>query len=184
MTTDQLTREARFVEAMLTGGRDVPGVRAALRRSLAMPPGADARVHPIVYPWISGVPEPDEWRWFLVAGLMGLLPGEWRPPSQPVGFGVSARELKQKRDPKPAEGDRTGPTERRFVALLDADQDELPHHMRHILRLMIGAEVRIDFIRLLGDLRWWSHPERRVQRRWARDFWAGTAEDQQKGDEE
>src|SRR5690606_15400080 len=90
VTTDLLTREARFVEAMLTGDRHVPGVRAALRRSLATPPGADARVHPVVSPWTSGVPEPRARRWFLVAGRRGLLRGEWRPPLQPVGFGVSA----------------------------------------------------------------------------------------------
>jgi CRISPR system Cascade subunit CasB len=171
------------VEAIHDLRRVRPGDRAALRRSLAAPPGADPRVHPIVYPYLSGVPEPDEWRWFLVAGLMGLLPDDWKPPSEPVGFGISVRELKQKRDSKPAEGDKIGPTERRFVALLDADRDELPHHMRHMLRLIIGAEVRVDFTRLLTDLRWWSHPERRVQRRWARDFWAGTSNDEQKGDE-
>jgi hypothetical protein len=68
------------------------------------------------------------------------------------------------------------PLERRFQVLLDADARELHVHLRALVRRLLGAGVDVDLARLLRDLRWWSHPDRPTQRRWARDFWSLGAE--------
>lgn len=176
MTSTSPSRHAaRFVEGIDTLRRARPGDRAALRRSLAFPPGADPRVHHIVYPWIGKVERYDEWRWFLVAGLMGLLPEDWAPPTTCSSMGVSARSLLL-REGIPGDQGRMTPIERRFSALLDADVGSLPTHLRHLFRLMIRHSVQVDCATLLDDLRWWHRRERWVQRRWARDFWRGEPE--------
>jgi CRISPR type I-E-associated protein CasB/Cse2 len=171
-------REARFVEAVLDLRITRPGDAAALRRSLAMPPGADPRVHRIVYPLLHGVRPQDEWRWFLVAALATLVPRESRARGSNVETGVSLgwslRRLaaSEERGPRSRPG-RRPPSERRFAALLDADAREMHVHLRGLVRRCLRAGVDVDLARLLRDLRRWSDPTREVQRRWARDFWAG-----------
>jgi CRISPR system Cascade subunit CasB len=61
--------------------------------------------------------------------------------------------------------------EQRFVALLDADADELVWRLRHLVQLVASEGVSIDWPALLADLLAWQHPERRVQQRWARQYW-------------
>jgi CRISPR system Cascade subunit CasB len=59
--------------------------------------------------------------------------------------------------------------------LLNSDEEELPHHLRGIVSLLRSAKapIPVDWSQLTWDLRFWSHPERRVQRDWARSFWGG-----------
>jgi CRISPR type I-E-associated protein CasB/Cse2 len=57
------------------------------------------------------------------------------------------------------------------MALLSAGQDRLPHLLRQIVRLAKGAEVPIDYGRLLQDLLAWNSPDHHVQIAWARSYW-------------
>lgn len=59
-----------------------------------------------------------------------------------------------------------------FVALLDSDREDLPRRLRQVVSLLKATDLGLDWELLLADLRRWEHPLRRVQRRWARDFWA------------
>jgi len=61
--------------------------------------------------------------------------------------------------------------DRRVMALLNADQEDVFHHLRHLIRLFRNADVAIDWIQLAYDLDSWSSTERSVQRRWARQWW-------------
>lgn len=62
--------------------------------------------------------------------------------------------------------------EQRFIALLDADDaQQLAHHLRQLVQLARAGEVRIHWVTLLDDLRYWNDDERRVQHRWAREFY-------------
>ncbi len=174
-------REARFVEAVLDMRTTRPGDAAALRRSLATPPGADPRVHRIVYPLLHGVPVYDEWRWFLVAALAALIPRQGRTRGANVdaarSLGESLRRLAASEERgRKSRPDRPPPLERRFVALLDADPAEIHVHLRALVPRCLRAGVDVDLVRLLRDLAGWSDPTRRVQRRWARDFWARGAD--------
>ena len=65
--------------------------------------------------------------------------------------------------------------EKRFVALLNCHQEDLPDHLRHAVSLLRSKEIPIDWARLLRDLRWWHREDKRVQRDWARAFWGRTS---------
>lgn len=133
-------------------------VRAALRRSLAFEPGAYPAAFPFVEPWVA---EQEGWRRevvYLVAGLYALKDGAH----------VDQRSLAQAlREAMEARG--SGSIEKRFLALLDADRDQIPHRLRQAVGLVEGG---LDFVKLLRDLRYWfDDPRRHVQSRWARDFY-------------
>lgn len=163
-------REARFVEALAQLRVQRPGDAAALRRSLTFPPGEDSRVHRIVYPLLQGIPQADEWRWFLVAGLAALLSRDYDPETRNASLGRILRSLSFADGPHRVP-DHQHPLERRFEALLNAEARELHVHLRALVRRCARAGIAVDLASLLRDLQWWDRPERRVQRRWARDFW-------------
>jgi CRISPR system Cascade subunit CasB len=60
-------------------------------------------------------------------------------------------------------------TERRFISLLDADREQLPHRLRQMVALL--GEQPIDFDVLLNDLLRWNLDDKRIQNAWARDFY-------------
>jgi len=60
-------------------------------------------------------------------------------------------------------------TERRFINLLDADRDQLPHRLRQMIALL--KEQAIDFDALLRGLQHWNGNQKRTQNAWARDFY-------------
>ncbi|MER3603460.1 MAG: type I-E CRISPR-associated protein Cse2/CasB [Thermus sp.] len=129
--------------------------RAALRRSLAFDPGAYPPVFPYVEPFIGGE---DGWRrevLYLVAGLYALKDGEHQPGRT---LALALRELWEKRQS----------VEGRFLALLDADRDELPFRLRQAAGMVEGG---IDFSALTRDLLDWFHPDRYRQAKWAREFY-------------
>lgn len=157
-------REVRFVRTVVGWADRRRGDLAALRRSLARRPGTDPATLRIVLPLLGGIDERDQWRFFLVAGLVALEPDAHRNDDRSgADFGTAARTL--------AAHARAGAVEQRFVRLLDADAHELPHHLRQMVRLLASGGTRWDAARLLADLRNWEHPDRYVQRSWARSFW-------------
>jgi len=73
---------------------------------------------------------------------------------------------------------------RRFSVLLNADYDprtgdgDLPHRLRQMVRYSAGKGVGVDWSALLSDLSYWNHPEKPVQKRWARSFFASGSSDE------
>lgn len=63
--------------------------------------------------------------------------------------------------------------ELRFRALLDADREDLPVHLRHAVSLAKAHKQPIDYQDLLDTIRGWNGPHKR--RAWARDFWGMSA---------
>lgn len=72
-------------------------------------------------------------------------------------------------------------TEKRFLALLDADEDGLPYHLRQTVMLLNGQNVKPDWARLLKDIGTWHHPEwgENVRQRWAKDFYRASTDTSQ-----
>jgi CRISPR type I-E-associated protein CasB/Cse2 len=109
---------------------------------------------------------------YLVASLFALYP---EAPPWPESarqrwqrnLGASLRHLA-------AQTESAGP-ERRMVALLNSDIDDLPHHLRGIIGLLKAAKtpVPVDWVRLTWDLRGWRNAERTPQKAWANAFWGG-----------
>lgn len=135
--------------------------RAVLRRSLAFDPGQHIPAFPYVEPFLKG--EQEGWRrdaHYLVAALWAA---HWREDragaAQPLARACAAHQFKS----------GSASTERRFINLLDADREQLPHRLRQMVALL--GEQPIDFERLLSDLLSWHRDDKRTQNNWARDFY-------------
>lgn len=140
----------------LKRGRTWPPARAALRRSLAFDPGT----YPPAMPYVEPFVKEEGWRreaHYLVAGLYALKDGAHQE-GQSLAQALSGAG--QRRDSQSAE--------KRFLALLDADRDQIAFRLRQAVGLAEGA---LDFGRLLDDLLHWFDPDRKVQARWAREFY-------------
>ncbi|MEI6215088.1 MAG: type I-E CRISPR-associated protein Cse2/CasB [Desulfuromonadales bacterium] len=136
-------------------------VRAVLRRSLAFDLGKHIPSYPYIEPFLKG--EENFWRremFYLVAGLWA---DHWRDGrvgvSMTFGKACAAHQV--------ASGSTS--TERRFITLLDADSDQLPHRLRQMVALL--KEQPIDFDDLLDRLLYWNDDQKRTQNIWARDFY-------------
>jgi len=72
---------------------------------------------------------------------------------------------------------------RRFNTLLDAEYDsrtgdgDLPYRLRQMVRYAASRGAGVDWPRLLADLRYWDHPDKPVQKQWARSFFAPDPEE-------
>ena len=104
-----------------------------------------------------GISQPQEDIYFLVATLYPLAKN-----AQTGDLGASLHQAHQVRNTKGLD--------RRVEILLDADKTQLPFRLRQAIHFLKSCEVSVNFPRLLDDLLWWDHPERRVQRRWARSY--------------
>lgn len=67
--------------------------------------------------------------------------------------------------------------EGRFRALMSADREDLPIHLRHAVSLAKAKGRAIDWDDLYAAIRYWDQEENRVRRQWARDFWVGQEAD-------
>lgn len=141
------------------------GALAALRRSLQDPVGMSAAACPYVVPFLPK--EPDLYReraYFLVAALFGLAGTH----AKGVSIGDAFRRIAAAGS---SDGKDNPSIRARFVALLDAHPEDAGDHLRHVASLARAKEVALDWEKLLRDLLGLRHPERRVQRAWAHDFW-------------
>lgn len=74
---------------------------------------------------------------------------------------------------------------RRFNTVLDAEYDpwtgegDLPHRLRQMVRYAVSKRVGVDWPQLVADLCYWSHPDKPVQKHWARSFFASEPEDKE-----
>jgi len=142
-------------------------VRAVLRRSLAFEPGKCVPAFPYVEPFLKN--EENSWRremFYLVAGVWAA---HWRegragaPMSLPKACAAYQAESK------------SASTERRFISLLDADRDQLPHRLRQMVALL--KDYNLDFASLLRDektktgLLNWLDPQKRSQIAWAHEYY-------------
>lgn len=135
--------------------------RAMLRRSLAFDPGTHISAYPYVEPFLRG--EVEGWRRQMHYLVGGLWAAHWREgrtgPIVPLARACALHQIKS----------GSASTERRFIHLLDADREQLPYRLRHMVALL--NEESIDFQILLSDLLFWSRDDKRVQNAWARDFY-------------
>ena len=133
---------------------------AALRRGLGRQVGEAPEMFPYVVPFIpEGTYPADEGAYYLVASLVAFHPAR----TQGTDFGGSLAGLRSVVESKSLE--------HRFVALLGCHPEALPDHLRRHVALLKVHDRAWDWERLLDDVRRWGHPDRFVQRAWARSFW-------------
>ena len=156
-------------------GKDDRAALARLRRALGKSPGEATEAHRYVARFLPT--QPNEWRercLYLVAALYATHPPERRgegvaaPPDENLGRSC-ARLVEQ-------DANRRDSVERRFVALLAADEDDLAQPLRQMIQLIAAAKqpIPVNYSRLLTDLSYWRANDHRVRRRWAQAFWRVT----------
>lgn len=148
-------------ESHLSGVHNPRAVLADLRRGLNGSPQLRGPMWKHVAPYLGEYDHPTD-RWFFVVGALAA----WHPQiGAPAfqSFGTAARVLHEKSD---SAADR-------FAALLACDERDLPQHLRQITGLLAASDIPVNWLQLLQDmvLTQWSHPERKVQSKWARDFY-------------
>ena len=83
------------------------------------------------------------------------------------GFGLTFEEKQQR--------------EKRFIDLLDADEEELPYKLRQAISLIGKEGIGIDWVLFIKHLNHWNHADRWVQKGWARGFWSAPVEEETTG---
>jgi len=142
-------------------------VRAVLKRSLAFEPGA----YPPAFPYVEHrlKSEDSEWKrkvYYLVAGLWAM--------SFRRGIGGVTQSIADACRLLYWANDQSPSVERRFITLIDSDQQQLPYRLRQLISLL--KEYEIDFDILSKDLLSWNHLDKFIQIRWAREFYNQAAE--------
>lgn len=166
-------RESRLVSSLerLRDKKDRAAL-AKLRRGLGKKEGS-----PEMYPYVADYLGESRWeaeRNLLLAALFGFHPDR---ALRGKSMGKVFREIK-------GEGDASDSLKKRFANLLSADREDLPGRLRQAVSLAKSKGVAVDYHQLFYDLRAWSHSERYVQLRWARDFWGYQKEADQQPDDE
>jgi len=157
-----------FVE-YLESLRDDRGVLAALRRGLGQPPGTVASMYPYVVPWLADDAPPwQETAHYLIAALFAY-------HSAAGGAGNMGSHFARAREPRGEDA----AIERRFTALLAAHSDDLDFYLRQAVSFLKSKEVPVNWHQLLSDLQAWDHPDRYVQKQWARAFWGRPPQENQ-----
>jgi CRISPR system Cascade subunit CasB len=110
-----------------------------------------------------GVPVYEEERYFLLATLY--------PLAESGDTGNLGNALRLARSEYNARG-----LERRLEALLDAEESQFPFRLRQAVRLLFSNRVAVEWPQLLRDLLSWNRSDRRVQKAWARSFFAEPAQ--------
>lgn len=148
---------------------------AALRRGLGRKPGSVPEMFRYVTPsFRPSTTRRQEDNMFIIASLFGLYPRHSSSTRSPL---QALQLLKQERDSagnRALNPERETSIDKRVVALLNSGIDEVPTHLRHIIHLLNSSQRQpwINFETMLRDLGAWDHPDRWVQRNWARDWWA------------
>jgi CRISPR system Cascade subunit CasB len=152
------------LEKLVTPGREDRASLARLKRAAGRPLAESSLLMPFFYRRLPAAVRGRglEECYFLIATLFPFAPRRWDGD-----LGESLRLLRER------PGAHEAGVDRRMAALLEAASHELPFRLRQMVRLLAQHDVPLDWRRLLEDLRWWDHPERRVQRRWARSYFGG-----------
>ncbi len=144
------------------------GALAVLRHSLAFAPGCYPRAYPYVEPFAGNTHERSAWRLalYVVAGLFARHPKQ-SSTSFASAFGEVYRLRSVLSEPKGIES--------RFIALLEADSENISDYLRQAVSLISTHDIGLDFGQLLRDLTIWigENVERRekIRQDWARDFY-------------
>ena len=139
-------------------------VRAELKRSLAFDPGTHPKVFGYVEPWVQKSQLDDSKRkaHYLIAGLWAM---HWSEDTERGGMslGKACLVYRNQRD--------SSSMDTRLINLLEADEEQLPNRLRQMISLL--KDVQIDFRRLLEDVTSWGAEDRRIQIRWAKEYFGG-----------
>lgn len=154
----------RFIEHLSALRERDTGAMAALRHSLTFDPGTYPRAFPYVERFVGADRPANDARRLALYAVAGLFARH--PEPQNRSFAAAFGELLRKRESQSIE--------QRFIALLEADADNILDYLRQAISLLAAEDIGLDYARLLGDLTVWMNPSAdrdRLRQRWAREFY-------------
>lgn len=136
---------------------------AELRRGLGKPPHSEVMMYKHIF--VTEMGPDQEVAAFIVGSLYGLC-WEIQETHERLTFASSLRKTEKSQS-----------FEKRFLDLYRSDINQLPFHLTQCARYLkskrASAEgIAINWRVLIDDVANWDHPDRYVQRRWARDWWS------------
>lgn len=146
-----------YLLSLAEEGQEDRGALAELRSGLGKDSGEMAQVHKHVVPYLPDHDYTLRW-YYLTATLFGAYPEHNSGASLGKAFALME--------------DRSDSIDARFVALLNADSEDLGGHLRHAISLLKSKNQAIDWFQFFGDLLSWDDREGTVQLRWARHFYS------------
>lgn len=151
---------------------------AHLRSGLQRKDSRSMKMYPVIGRFLSEKPNRSyENAVFIVAALFAYY---WEAKTNTGNLGASLKELQNKKKRRNPNADsKNDPIERRLVALLNAETDELPNYLRQIIGLLKSEDVAVNWQRLFEDIQYWEATDENskyesVHRKWARSFWRKT----------
>ena len=166
MVSAETKREDRLIRYLKNlEKRQDRAALANLRRGLGKQPKTAMEMYPYLGQFLSHETKPRyENAVFIVAALFAYYPDA---PGNVGNLGDSIRRMK----------DDSDSIEKRFVALLNAEADDLPYYLRQIVGLLKSKEIAINWNLLLRHVTDWDGDKRYVQNAWARSFWGNFSSD-------
>jgi len=150
-----------------TNDKDNPDRQALaeLRRGLGKPPGSETMMYKHILVTITPMRPNQEIAAFIVGSLYGLC-WELQEAEDRLTFASSLRKTEKSQS-----------FEKRFVNLYRSDIKQLPFQLAQSAKYIKSKRaskgvIEIDWRGLIDDVANWDHPDRYVQRRWARDWWS------------
>jgi CRISPR system Cascade subunit CasB len=188
--TQTQTLDEKFINRLEKYVKDDDrAVLAHLRRGLGKEPATAMEMFPYVSRFTNNLYRKDENAFFSVASLIGLYPTmSWTSGGKGKdNLGKSLWTLEEKmregKPRQPKDETKSSSVEKRFVALLNADEEDLPNHLRQIISLLKSNEMPVNWHELLRGIKQWNHPNRKIQREWAKEFWGNTNTEEEKGEQ-
>ena len=146
---------------------------ASLRRGMGQPPGAVLETSRIVEHMLD---EDDQdyirETLYVIAPLFAYHPASEAGDRWKINMGSHFRKLFGENEEPPAN------VERRFMALLSSEPDDLPDTLRQAVSLLKSKDESVNWLNLFDDVQKWldRRPEgerrrKEVRLRWARSFW-------------
>ncbi len=155
-------RIENFIKHLITL-KESKKAMAFLRRSLGFKPGCYVPSFPYIEPFINLEIDNDPYRipFYLIAGLFALYPFHSDVESFATVFGKLANKSQ-------GEG-----VEKRFIALLGTEFENLSVHLRYAFSLINqDKSLEVNFIKLAKNIRQWQFADKdRLKEEWARDFY-------------
>lgn len=154
----------RFIEHLCTLRQRDTGAMAALRHSLTFEPGTYPRAFPYVERFVGADRHAHDARRLALYAVAGLFARH--PEQQNRSFAAAFGELLRQRESQSIE--------QRFIALLEADADNIVDYLRQAISLLAADGIGLDYARLLKDLSVWMNPyadRDLLRQRWAREFY-------------
>jgi CRISPR system Cascade subunit CasB len=185
MTTEsKTTRAERFAYRLYALDN---GARAELKRALLQ---EDPSLYPPIFRYVEPyAPESSGARkaYYLVASLFGSTEREHESEGDPPRLQFAGAVRRYEFQSKGEGGDDISSIEKRFLALLDADIDELPYRLRQIIKMITSGQYRVsqplDWASLTDDLIRWNSPYRTSQTKWAKQFYQPVPKQTEQGDQ-